>query len=188
VIEKAMKNDFFESGDNSLMIDFLSNKGIKAYNEIVEIAEQPGLLFSNDSGQYNAEANYNLHTIQKLNKLIKKDSDSIHELEKVFIYIENSWSMYLNKHFRGKSFHFYVWGDSQIPAIRLSVVSYYEGVELPFGCTLNKVSNIENVLIQYKEEAQVDGITIIETDESNLNDDETESDFILTVYSKIINC
>ncbi|MCK9858948.1 hypothetical protein [Paenibacillus sp. ATY16] len=154
------------------MIEFLKNKGIKAYNEIVEIAEQPNLLFSNDSGQYYAEANYNLYTIQKLNKLI----------------IENSWSVYLNKYFRGKSFVFYVWGDFQIPAIRLSVVSYYEGLELPFGCTLNKGSNIQNVLFQYKEEAQFHGFTIAETEDSNLNDDETERDHILTVYSKIINC
>ena len=41
------------------MIDFLKNNRINAYNEIIEIAEQPNLLFSNDSGQYNAEANYN---------------------------------------------------------------------------------------------------------------------------------
>ncbi|NIK70250.1 hypothetical protein [Paenibacillus sp. BK720] len=170
------------------MIEFLKNKGIKAYNEIVEIAEQPNLLFSNDSGQYNAEANYNLYTIQKLNKLIKKDNVSIYELEKVLIYIENSWSVYLNKYFRGKSFVFYVWGDFQIPAIRLSVVSYYEGLELPFGGTFNKVSNIQNVLLQYKEEAQFHGFTIAETEDSNLNDDETERDYILTVYSKIINC
>jgi|GEM_PF-5408885 len=170
------------------MIDILRNIGIKAYNEIVEIAEQPNLLFSNDSGQYNAEANYNLYTIHKLNKLIEKDNVSIQELEKVFIYIENSWSVYLNKHFKGKSFLFYVWGDSQIPAVRLSVVSYYEGLEIPLGCTLNKVCNIQNVLTHYKEEAQFDGITIIETDEPSLNDDETESDYILTVYSKIINC
>lgn len=170
------------------MIEFLINKGIKAYNEIIEIAEQPNLLFSNDSGQYNAEANYNLYSIQKLNKLIKKDSVSIPELEKIFIFIEKSWSAYLNKHYRGKSFLFYVWGDYQAPAIRLSVVSFYEGLELPFGGILNKVNNIQNVLIQYKEKAQFEGITIIETDELNLNYEETGIDYILTVYSKIINC
>lgn len=54
------------------MIDFLRNKGIKAYHEVTEIAEQPNLLFSNDKEQYNAKANYNLYTIQKLNKLIKR--------------------------------------------------------------------------------------------------------------------
>lgn len=165
------------------MIDFLRNKGIKAYNEIIDIAEQPNLLFSNDSGQYNAEANYNLYTIQKLNKLIKKNIVSIRELETVFIFIENSWSAYLNKHFRGKSFLFYVWGDYQIPAIRLSVVSFYEGLDLPFRCILNKVNNIQGVLIQYQEKAQFDGIT----DELNLNVDETGSDYTLTVYSNIIN-
>ncbi|OPH54965.1 hypothetical protein BC351_30040 [Paenibacillus ferrarius] len=170
------------------MIDFLKVKGIKAYNEIIEIAEQPNLLFSNDSGQYNAEANYNLYTIQKLNKLIKKNSISICELEKVFIFVETSWSAYLNKHYKDKSFLFYIWGDCQIPAIRLSIVSFYEGLELPFGCILNKVKDIQNLLIQYKEKAQFDGITIIETDESDLNEDETESEYILTVYSKIIKC
>ncbi|WP_240419974.1 hypothetical protein [Paenibacillus periandrae] len=44
------------------MIEFLKNKGVKLYNEIIEIAEQPNLLFSNDNGQCNAEANYNLYT------------------------------------------------------------------------------------------------------------------------------
>lgn len=68
------------------MIDFLRNKAVKAYNEIIDIAEQPNLLFSNDKGQYNAEASYNLYTIQKLNKLIKKSSISIGELEKVYFY------------------------------------------------------------------------------------------------------
>ncbi|MEK8131107.1 hypothetical protein WMW72_24695 [Paenibacillus filicis] len=170
------------------MIDFLRNKGIKAYNEIIEIAEQPNLLFSNDSGQHNAEANYNLYTIHKLNKFIKKDSVSVCELEKAFIFIENSWSAYLNKHFMDKTFLFYIWGDYQIPAIKLSVVSFYEGLVLPFECTLNKVKNIQDVLIQYKEKAQFDGITMIETDESNLNDYETGSDYILTVYSRIITC
>ncbi|MDR0269415.1 hypothetical protein [Paenibacillus sp.] len=170
------------------MIDFLRNKGIKAYNEILEIAEQPNLLFSNDSGQYNAEARYNLYTIQKLNKLIKKSSISIGELEKVFTFIEASWSTYLKKHYRDRSFIFYIWGDYQIPAIRLSVVSFYEGFELPFGCILNKVSDIQDVLFQYKEEAYFDGITIIETDESSLNEEESERDYILTVYSKIISC
>ncbi|PUA36419.1 hypothetical protein C8Z91_23720 [Paenibacillus elgii] len=170
------------------MIDFLRNKGIKAYNEIIEIVEQPNLLFSNDSGQYNAEARYNLCTIQKLNKLIKKSSISISELEKVFIFIEASWSTYLKKHYKDKSFIFYIWGDYQIPAIRLSVFSFHNGFELPFGCILNNVNDIQNVLIQYKEKARFDDITIIETDESNLNDDETESDYILTVYSKIISC
>lgn len=170
------------------MIDFLRNKGVKAYKEIIEIAEQPNLLFSNDSNQYNAEANYNLYTIQKLNVLIKKKSVSINELEKVFIFIENSWLTYLNKHYKSKSFLFYIWGDYQMPAIKLSVVSFYEGLELPFGYCLNKVNDIQDVLIQYKEKAQFDGIAIIEMDEIGLNVDESENDRKLTVYSKIISC
>lgn len=52
------------------MIDFLKNKGIKAFHEILEIAEHPNLLFSSDKEQYNSEAQHNLYTIQKLNKLI----------------------------------------------------------------------------------------------------------------------
>ena len=76
----------------------------------------------------------------------------------------------------------------KLTIIRLSVVSFYEGLELPFGCILNKVNDIQNILFQYKEKAQFDGITIIETDESDLNGNETESEYILTVYSKIIKC
>jgi hypothetical protein len=58
------------------MIDFLKNKGIKAFHEILEIAEHPNLLFSNDKQQYYAEARYNLYTIQKMNRLIRKNSIS----------------------------------------------------------------------------------------------------------------
>lgn len=54
------------------MIGFLKNKELKAFHEILEVAEHPSLLFSNDKEQYNSEARYNLYTIQKLNKLIKK--------------------------------------------------------------------------------------------------------------------
>ncbi len=170
------------------MIDFLRKKGNKAYNEIIEIAERPNLLFSNDRGQYNAEARYNLYTIQELNKLIKKSSVSIDELEKVVIFIEASWSTYLKKHYKGKSFIFYIWGDYQIPAIRVSIVSFYEELELPFSCILNKVNDTQLVLTQYKEKAYFDGIAINEADESDLNDNEEEYKYILTVYTKTINC
>jgi len=40
------------------MINYLKNKGIKAFCEILEIVEHPNLLFSNDKEQYNAEARY----------------------------------------------------------------------------------------------------------------------------------
>ncbi|MGZ9586523.1 hypothetical protein [Paenibacillus marinisediminis] len=147
------------------MIGFLKNKGIKAYHEVTEIAEQPNLLFSNDREQYNTEANYNLYAITKLNKMIKKDSISITELKQVFGFIEGSWSVYLCKHYKGKSFVFYFWGDYLMPAIRVSVVSYYEGLELPFGCVLNKVDDMKEVFSQYKEKAQFDSISVFETDD-----------------------
>lgn len=167
------------------MIDFLKDKDLKAYNELFMIAENPQLLFSNDSGQYNAEANYNLYTIQKLNKLLKKNIISVRELEQIFIFIESSWSKYLNNHYRDKSFLFYIWGDLQIPTIKLSVVSFYDDLELPFKCKLHKVHDIYKVLIEYKKKAQFEGVTIIETDESDFI---TDSEYILTVYSKIIKC
>jgi hypothetical protein len=170
------------------MINFLRNKGIKAYNEIIEIAEQPNLLFSNDIGQYNAEASYNLYTIQNLNNLIKKNNISISELEKVFIFIEAAWSAYLNNYFKGKHFVFYLWGDYQIPAIRISVISFYKELELPFGCTLNKVYEMQDVLTQYKEKVQFDGIPIINIDKSDSHEDEDVHKYILTVYLKIIKC
>ncbi|MBH5318978.1 hypothetical protein I6N90_14325 [Paenibacillus sp. GSMTC-2017] len=173
------------------MIDFLKNKGIKAYNEIIEIAEQPNLLFSNDRGQYNSEASYNVYTIHKLNKLIKKNNISISELDNIFLYIEASWSSYLNKYFKGKSFVFYLWGDYQIPAIRVSVVSFYEGLELPFTCVLNKVNDLKELLGQYKKEAQFEGICINQIDESDSNINnihEIEAEYTLTIYSKMINC
>ncbi|TXK83449.1 hypothetical protein [Paenibacillus sp. N3.4] len=170
------------------MISFLRNKGIKAYNEILEIAGQPNLLFSNDREQYNAEAIYNVYTIQKLNKLIKKKNILISDLEQVFSFVETSWSAYLNKYYKGKCFVFYIWGDYQIPAIRVSVVSYYEGFELPFGCTLINVNNLQEVLLQYQEKAYFDGITINEVVESEDEANEPESKYKVIVYSKIIKC
>jgi len=183
MIDFGLVDDFIMKDErvNSKVIDFLKNKGIKVYNEIIEIAEQPGLLFSNDKGQYNAEATYNLYTIQKLNKLIKNNSISISELEKVFLLIEASWSSYLNNHFKGKTFVFYLWGDYQIPAIRISVVSFHRGLELPFACIFNKANDLNELLIQYKEHVLFDGV-------SNNTIGEIQDHYALTVYSKYIKC
>ncbi|MBJ6362483.1 hypothetical protein ACFOQM_14550 [Paenibacillus sp. GCM10012307] len=171
------------------MINFLKNKRIKAYYEILEIAKHPNLLFSNDKEQYNAEARYNLYTIQKLNKLIKKKNISMNELQHVFGFIETSWSRYLREHYQGKSFVFYFWGDYQIPAIRVSIVSYHEGIELPFECDLKKVNDMNDVLSLYLDKADFDGMTFIESDGidevSNL---EPDNGYMLTVYTKEIIC
>lgn len=172
------------------MVDFLKNIGIKAYEEISAIATQPNLLFSNDSGQYYAEATYNLYIIRTLNKWIKKNRISISELEQVIGFIESSWFTYLSTHFKGKAFVFYFWGDCIIPALKVSVVSYYERLDLPFVCNLNKVHDMKEVLSQYKAEAKFDGIAIIESDQLEVDDvlDEAEENYTLTVYSKIFHC
>lgn len=170
------------------MIDFLKNKGLKAFYEISAIAEQPNLLFSNDKEQYHSEAQYNQYTIQKLNKLIHKHNISIKELQQIFGYIETSWSDYLSKYYRGKSFIFYVWADDQIPAFRVSVVSYYEGVELPFRCSLNKVNDMIEVLTPYVDKAQSDGVAAFELAEADEASPSSEADNVykLIVYSKKI--
>lgn len=172
------------------MIDFLKRKGIKAYNEIKEIAEQPDLLFSNDPQQTNAEASYNMYTIQNLNKLVKKKGISIVELEKVFSFVETSWETYLKKHYSGKVFVFYMWNDDLIPAIRVSVVSYFKGIELPFSCELNKVSDMQYVFTSYIENAQFNGLIIAENvdDIKDIAESEKENEFYLTVYQKVISC
>lgn len=163
------------------MIDFLKIKSIKAFHEILEIAERPDLLFSNDKKQYTAEARYNLYTIQKLNKLIKKNSISLIKIEQTISFIEDSWSRYLSEHYLGKSFVFYSWVDYQIPAIRLSVVSFYEGLELPFGCVLEKVNDISKVLSPYLDTAGFES-----SFESGDNDDELNDVYTLRVYSRKI--
>lgn len=170
------------------MIDFLKNKGIKAFQEIQEIAERPDLLFSNDQGQYEAEARYNVYTIQKLNKLIKKNLISLNEFQQVIEYIKTSWTQNLSTYYQGKTFVFYIWGDYQIPAIRVSVVSYYERVELPFGCALNKVSDIGEVLSLYMEKARFDGLIIMEAEGEVCTPLETNNVDRLTVYLKKIIC
>ncbi|MCM3786238.1 hypothetical protein M3231_25100 [Neobacillus mesonae] len=171
------------------MIDFLKNRGIKAYHEVLEIAEYPNLLFSNDPGQYLAEARYNLYTIQKLNKLIKRDLISLSELEQVLSFIESSWSAYVHKHYRGKSFLFYLWGDVQIPAIRFSIVSLHEGMELPFRSPLNKVNCMSEVLTSYLHNIELDEIpTLIESDSDEVSHVDPDSSSALTVYYTHMNC
>ncbi len=165
------------------MIDFLKNKEMNAYNQLMALAERPDFLFSNDSSQYHAEANYNMYTIQNLNKLIKKNKISITELEQIFNFIEHSWVAYLSTYFTSKSFIFYAWGDYQIPALRLSVVSFYEGLELPFTCALDKTNCLAHIMTSYYEELQLDQNVIAKAD---CNVSQMESSYILTVYSKVI--
>ncbi|EGL15228.1 MULTISPECIES: hypothetical protein [unclassified Paenibacillus] len=170
------------------MITFLQTKGIKAYNEILEIAERPDFLFSNDRDQVDAEARYNHRTIQRLNKMIKYNKLSLNELEDVVAFVESAWASYLKKFYEEKAFVFYMWGDYQIPAIRISVVSYYEGLGLPFGCIVNQVDDRKEVLIQYREKACFDGIPIRDSEDPNsVIDDEEENTYLLTVYARIIN-
>lgn len=166
------------------MIDFLKNKSIKAYQEIMDVVENPNLLFSNDPKQVNAEANYNVYTIERINKVIKKNQISINELARVFNAIEMSWELYLKKHYSGKSFFFYMWGDVWIPAIKVSVISHFEGL-LPFGCPLNRVNEMNPMLQEFMENAQFDGLKIVE---ENKQEGLSEQDYCLTVYSKIISC
>ena len=170
------------------MIDFLRNKSIKAFHEISEIAECPDLLFSNDKQQYQAEARYNFYTIQRLNKLIRKDKLSLNEFKQLISFIEDSWSSYLSHHYPGKSFVFYCWGDYQIPALRVSVVSFYEGVELPFGCVLEKVHDISQVLSQYVDVVKIERIEVLETAEEISSPQSDNNKYKLMVYSKRVIC
>lgn len=140
------------------MIDFLKTKNSKAYAEIMEMAERPGVLFSNDPLQMEAEALYNMRAIQRLNKLIKNNKLSPGELEDVFAFVESAWAAYLKKFYREKTFIFYLWGDYQIPAIRFSVISYEEGRGLPFACMVNQIGDRKEVLLAYREKACFDGI------------------------------
>ncbi|MFE6799578.1 hypothetical protein [Paenibacillus chitinolyticus] len=172
------------------MIDFLKIKNSKAYAEIMEIAEQPGVLFSNDPLQMEAEALYNMRTIQRLNKLIKRDSVSLHELDNLFAFLEDAWASYLQKFYAGKTFVFYLWGDYQIPAIRFSVISYEEGLRLPFACKVNQASDRKEVLLAYREKACFDGLQILqhEEDSGTTNEEEEETAYTATVYTRIIEC
>ncbi|MNI08524.1 hypothetical protein D3C73_615650 [compost metagenome] len=169
------------------MIDFLKNKSMKAYNELVKIAEQPNLLFSNDPSQYLAEAGNNLYTVQKLNKCIKNNKITINEIENVFKYVEDSWAAYLKGYYMEKSFVFYMWGDYQIPAIRFSIVSLHTiDQELPFDCTLETYENMQPVIIEYQKRAYFDGIPISYDDsDPSINID---CNYRLIVYSRVIEC
>lgn len=170
------------------MIDFLKTISSKAFHEISEIAERPDLLFSNDKQQYQAEARYNFYTIQRLNKLIRKDKLSLNEFEQLISFIEDSWSSYLSRHYPGKPFVFYCWGDYQIPALRVSVVSFYEGVELPFGCVLEKVNDISQVLSHYADIVKAESIEVVEAEEEIGSTESDNNDYKLTVYSKRMIC
>lgn len=172
------------------MIDFLRKISLKAFHEISEIAESPDLLFANDPQQYEAEARYNFYTIQRLNKLIRRGKLPLNECEQLIGFIEHSWSSYLSSHYPGKSFVFYCWGDYQIPAIRVSVVSFYEGTELPFRCVLEKVNDISKVLSQYVDVVKGEEIQdkVSEVTEEVSSEESDNDAYKLMVYSKRIIC
>lgn len=169
------------------MIDFLRDKSIKAFHEISEIVQCPDLLFSNDPQQYEAEARYNFYTIQKLNKLIRRGKLPLNEFVQIVSFIESSWCSYLSRHYPGKPFVFYCWGDYQIPALRVSVVSFYEGTELPFRCELEKVKDISKVLSQYVDVMQGEEAHEIVSEATEDNGIESDNNaYTLTVYLKRI--
>ncbi|MCM3745773.1 hypothetical protein M3223_00255 [Paenibacillus pasadenensis] len=171
------------------MIEFLRSRSTKVYQELVKIAEQPDLLFSNDQNQRMSEARYNFFTIQKLNKLISTGRINVIELQRIMSYIEVSWTDYLSKYYQGKSFLFYFWGDYQIPALRVSIISYFDGLELPFGCALNKATDMNEVLSQYVDKAQLDRMINVEPKEAyEAEKIEPDSNYKLTVYLKKIIC
>ncbi|MFS0840387.1 hypothetical protein [Paenibacillus sp. 1P03SA] len=172
------------------MIDFLKTKNSEAYAEIVEIAERPDMLFSNDPLQMEAEALYNMRTIQRLNKIIKNNKLSLGELEDIFAFVESAWAAYLVKFYREKTFIFYLWGDYQIPAIRFSVISYKVGRGLPFASKVNQVSDRKEVLLAYREKVCFDGIQILrhEEDSDTTNAKEEEAVYTPTVYTRMIEC
>ncbi|OXM16217.1 hypothetical protein CGZ75_05860 [Paenibacillus herberti] len=97
-------------------------------------------------------------------------------------------STYLSKHYKGKRFVFYLWVDYLVPAIRISIVSYYEKLELPFGCNLNKVDDLKEVISQFKNKALLNGISAERLLRESSDENEETANFILTVYSKIISC
>lgn len=81
----------------------------------------------------------------------------------------------------------FIWGDYRIPAIQVSVVSLYEGKELPFRCVLEKVNHLSKVLLQYVD--VVKGEEIHEIVSEAAKDNSVESDnnlYKLMVYSKRI--
>ena len=143
------------------MIEFLQQKGLKAYNEIVEICQKPDLLFSNDPNQLDSEARQNMWSIQSFNRLLHKNQISVVEVSIVFTYIEQSIEDYLKRFYNDKSFLFYVWADALVPAIRFCVVTNFEDL-LPFDSIPNVTHDIKALIEEYKTTAAFNGVPILE--------------------------
>lgn len=68
-------------------------------------------------------------------------------------------------------------------------MSYYEDIELPFECLLNKVNDMSEVLRLYVDKAEFAGMAIIESNEAEeVSNLESDNIYALTVYSKKITC
>jgi hypothetical protein len=172
-------------GSVNEMIEFLQQKGLKAYNEIVEICQKPDLLFSNDPNQLDSEARQNMRSIQSFNRLLHKNRISVHEVSIALTYIERSMEDYLRRFYNEKSFLFYVWPDALVPAIRFSVVSDFND-RLPFDCILNVTHDIKALIEEYKAAAAFNGVPILEHEEQIEGKDDEYNGIRLTVYVRTI--
>jgi hypothetical protein len=162
------------------MIDFLKQRGQKAYREIRSILDQPEFLFSNDRELIRLESSHNLRYIHGLNKLIKNHKISNEEVKQIFLFIEDSIKKYLRGWYENKPFVYYVKADALIPAFVIWVASYHDSKQIEGTVPLEEIIN------WYYDHACFDGLSIIESSEEDLEDSEEEPPEIAKLYVNVI--
>jgi hypothetical protein len=104
--------------------------------------DESELLFN---GNTEEEANHNLEMITFSQKQLKniQESDLIDFFKKI---IEIRKSIILNNHISDT--YFYLWHDELAGNLRFSCI---EGKNFPFGCRLNLLSSMDNIISSYKK-------------------------------------
>lgn len=136
------------------MLEYLNRYAQKAFREINAIIENPGFLFSNDPQLLQREAIANYCYIHGFNRLIKHNRITNERLMEALMFLEDNIVSYLRKHYKNKSFIYYLSGDALVPAFTLTVVSYYKEQEI------KKCMNLGELIEWYKKHACFNGLKI----------------------------
>jgi hypothetical protein len=111
------------------LLEFLNMYSNKAYKEIEQITSNPNFLFSNDPGLIEVEAQNNYKYIHGFTRLMKKGTISNKDVVNSLLFVESKIEQYLQRFYKNKDFILVNYGDIGVPAITLTVFSYFDNDE-----------------------------------------------------------
>lgn len=102
--------------------------------------------------------------------------------------VMKSRAEYLAKHHMGKKMIFYAWYDGQSGNFNFSLISD-DNTSLPFGCIVNKVEKLEDIIQDFVDDKYKGCIPIdecVKLNPNDINEDDEEVKITLNVYSIIL--